>query len=79
MSVTDDCDTLSCDLQVLKGRPTVSGRPGAALEPVDFTQLGRDLAERHQMEVKESDVINAALYPKVCILLVWRKLDVGGA
>lgn len=51
--------------KVLKGAPTLSGRPGASLEPVDFGALKDELCEKHKIQVSEEDIISAALYPKV--------------
>ncbi|CAH1790728.1 unnamed protein product [Owenia fusiformis] len=51
--------------KILKGMPTIDGRPGASLSPLDFAQLGKELAEKHGKTVKERDVISAALYPQV--------------
>lgn len=51
--------------KILKGAPIVEGRPGATLPPVDFTKLKADLVEKHGDQIKETDVMSAALYPKV--------------
>lgn len=50
--------------QVLQGMPTIEGRPGASLPPVDFDVLRKDILTEFP-NAKERDVISAALYPKV--------------
>ena len=50
--------------RVLKGAPTVDGRPGASLPPADLVGLEAELRERHG-PVSVRDVLSAALYPKV--------------
>ncbi|XP_076442517.1 pyruvate carboxylase, mitochondrial-like isoform X2 [Babylonia areolata] len=51
--------------KVLKGAKSFKGRPGATMEPLDFSKLEHKLEESHNMKVKEVDVMSAALYPKV--------------
>jgi pyruvate carboxylase len=52
--------------KILKGQPIVEGRPGASIPHVDFAQLKSDLEEKHgTTDISETDVITAALYPKV--------------
>ena len=44
----------------------LDGRPGASLSPVDFDSLKAELVEKHEdMEIRDTDVMSAALYPKV--------------
>lgn len=50
--------------RVLKDMERVEGRPGAALHPLDFDQLRKELKESH-VKVSERDVMSAALYPQV--------------
>lgn len=50
--------------RVLKDMPRVEGRPGAALAPLDFDKMKKDLKESHA-KVSERDVMSAALYPQV--------------
>lgn len=50
---------------VLKGEKPLDGRPGASLPPVDFEALGEQLRARHIGEIRDVDVMSAALYPKV--------------
>jgi pyruvate carboxylase len=53
-------------LQILKGAPIVDGRPGASIPMVDFEKLKSELKEKHGTDnIKETDVLSAALYPKV--------------
>ena len=44
----------------------IDGRPGASLPPVDFDALKTQLVEKHsEITIKDTDVMSAALYPKV--------------
>ena len=52
-------------MQVLKGAVPITGRPGASLEPLDFSALEDELEKTHGVTAKEVDVMSAALYPKV--------------
>lgn len=53
-------------LQILKGAPIVEGRPGASIPMVDFEKLRNELKEKHGTDnIKDTDVLSAALYPKV--------------
>jgi pyruvate carboxylase len=51
--------------KILKGAPTVEGRPGETLPPLDFTAKKEELIERHGPYINDKDVLSAALYPKV--------------
>jgi len=51
---------------VLKGMPIVEGRPGASMPPMDLDQLKAELIEVHGKEVRDTDVMSAAMYPSVC-------------
>ncbi|XP_068682067.1 pyruvate carboxylase, mitochondrial-like [Montipora capricornis] len=52
--------------KILKGRPTIEGRPGESLEPLDFDALKSKLQEDFgQNAIQDQDVLSAALYPKV--------------
>lgn len=51
--------------KVMKGKPIISGRPGATLPPVNFGDIKEKLEEQHQIQVRDVDVVSAALYPKV--------------
>jgi len=55
----------ACCVQILKGAPVVEGRAGATLPPVDFDKLKADLVEKHGDTIRDTDVMSAALYPKV--------------
>ena len=43
----------------------IEGRPGASIPPVDFGKLKADLVEKHGETIRDTDVMSAALYPKV--------------
>lgn len=52
--------------KILKGRPTIEGRPGESLEPLDFDALKRKLQDDFgETAIRDEDVLSAALYPKV--------------
>jgi len=51
--------------KILKGAPTVDGRPGASLPHIDFPKLKSELVEKHGNVIRDVDVMSAALYPKV--------------
>jgi len=51
--------------RVVKELPCIEGRPGATLPPLDLDALGNELREIHQHEIAPTDVLSAALYPKV--------------
>ncbi|XP_078001035.1 pyruvate carboxylase, mitochondrial-like isoform X2 [Glandiceps talaboti] len=51
--------------KILRGLPTVDGRPGASLPPMDFETLEEELVEKHGSSVRPCDVMSAALYPRV--------------
>lgn len=50
--------------RVLKGAPTIEGRPGASMPDFDLDGLGADLRARHGAAITKRDVLSAALYPK---------------
>jgi pyruvate carboxylase len=50
---------------VLKGLPIVEGDPSARLSPLDFEALTRRLEDKHGRKMRMSDVVSAALYPRV--------------
>lgn len=52
-------------LQVLKDMARVKGRPGESLEAFDFAAVEKSLREEHGNNIREHDVMSAALYPKV--------------
>ncbi len=35
------------------------------MAPMDFNDLRQQLAEKHDMQFKDADLLSAALYPKV--------------
>lgn len=43
----------------------IEGRPGASLPPVDFDSLKAELVDKHGEAIRDTDVMSAALYPKV--------------
>lgn len=52
--------------RVVKDRPTVSGRPGACLPPVNLLDLQTRLREKHPAGgISLRDVLSSAMYPKV--------------
>jgi len=52
--------------RVLKGKPSLDGRPGASLPPVDLGALKARLREKHKPEaITDRDALSSALYPKV--------------
>eukprot|EP00761_Pharyngomonas_kirbyi_P011415 gb/GECH01011440.1/.p1 GENE.gb/GECH01011440.1/~~gb/GECH01011440.1/.p1 ORF type:complete len:1197 (+),score=375.79 gb/GECH01011440.1/:1-3591(+) len=52
--------------KVLRGRPTVSGRPGASMEPMDLDALKDKLSNKFRTStIRDVDVMSAALYPQV--------------
>lgn len=52
--------------KALKGRPTIDGRPGESLEPLDFDALKSKLQQEFgENAIRDEDVLSAALYPKV--------------
>eukprot|EP00051_Salpingoeca_urceolata_P005548 m.74266 g.74266 ORF g.74266 m.74266 type:complete len:1183 (-) comp14420_c0_seq2:68-3616(-) len=54
--------------RVLKGKPTVSGRPGADLDPLDFEAIRKDIAKKFHSgrteDVSDTDVMSSCMYPK---------------
>ena len=52
--------------RVLKGLPKIDGRPGASMAPMDLDQLKADMIEAHGNDVRDTDVMSAAMYPAVC-------------
>merc|ERR1712136_321260 len=53
--------------KILRGEPTIDGRPGASMEPLDLQELNKRLSEEfgHLTHITEEDVMSAAMYPKV--------------
>jgi pyruvate carboxylase len=51
--------------RVLGDKPRVEGRPGAELPPVDLVAMRRDLRSKYGPHLRDTDVLSAALYPKV--------------
>lgn len=43
----------------------LEGRPGASLPPLDLDSLKASLVDKHGEIIKDTDVMSAALYPKV--------------
>lgn len=50
---------------ILKSNPEVLNRPGETLPPVDFEQLGEQLATKLGKPATMKDIVTSALYPKV--------------
>ena len=57
--------TCSLSLKVLKGLPSLEGRPGASLAPVDFDKLRVELEEKHGHSMSDYDLVSSTLYPRV--------------
>ncbi|MCA9651488.1 MAG: pyruvate carboxylase [Myxococcales bacterium] len=51
--------------RVVRGRELMKGRPGATLPPLDLKGLRAELHDKHGPNIREVDVLSAALYPKV--------------
>jgi pyruvate carboxylase len=51
--------------RALHGRARIEGRPGAELPALDLDALAARLRERWGEQIREVDVLSAALYPKV--------------
>ncbi|XP_013779858.1 pyruvate carboxylase, mitochondrial-like [Limulus polyphemus] len=52
--------------KILKGLTPLKGRPGESLASLDFDKLKADLLEKHNIRIRNTDVMSAAMYPKVC-------------
>ncbi len=50
---------------VLKGLPTLAGRPGQSLKPLDLDARARQLSETLGRPVRKDEAISHALYPRV--------------
>ena len=50
---------------ILKGLPTVKGRPSGELPPTDLDALARKLAPKLNRPITRCDAISSALYPRV--------------
>ncbi|KAJ2768603.1 pyruvate carboxylase [Coemansia nantahalensis] len=51
---------------IVRDAPRIDGRPGAALAPLDFDQLRRDLEDKWGPgSIRDVDLLSAALYPAV--------------
>ena len=55
----------SATFQVLRGAPTIDGRPGEFMDPLDFDKLREDLESKHNEPMSDKDLLSSALYPKV--------------
>ena len=51
--------------KILRGEAPITGRPGESLEDLDFEELRKDLEARHGEQLREEDLLSAALYPQV--------------
>jgi len=52
--------------RVLKGKPSVEGRPGASLPPLDFEKILSDLKKKYnEFSIRDVDAVSWAMYPKV--------------
>ncbi|WKY10140.1 hypothetical protein Q1695_002468 [Nippostrongylus brasiliensis] len=51
--------------KVLRGRkPKITGRPGAALKPIDFDYEKRKLEEKHHQLFSDKDTMSSVMFPK---------------
>ncbi len=50
---------------MLKGLPTVDGRPGASMPPKDLVAYKKELQAKHGDLITDEDVISSCLYPNV--------------
>ncbi|CDS06225.1 Putative Pyruvate carboxylase [Lichtheimia ramosa] len=50
---------------IIRDLPRIDGRPGATLPPLDLHKLKEELIEKYGPNIRDYDVISAALYPKV--------------
>ncbi|ALC80937.1 MULTISPECIES: pyruvate carboxylase [Bacillus] len=50
---------------ILKGKKSITVRPGELMEDVSFDELKQEIQEKHGIEPSEQDVIAYSLYPKV--------------
>ena len=51
--------------QVVRDKPVIHGRPGKEMPALDLKQLRRDLVAKYGPWVSDTDVLSAAMYPKV--------------
>ncbi|KAK8763547.1 pyruvate carboxylase isoform X1 [Amblyomma americanum] len=52
--------------KILKDMARITGRPGQSLPPLDLDTLKKKLVEKFGPRVRDTDVMSAAMYPKVC-------------
>lgn len=52
--------------KILKDMARISGRPGQSLPPLDLGALKKKLVDKFGPRIRETDVMSAAMYPKVC-------------
>ncbi|KAI7893577.1 pyruvate carboxylase [Mucor mucedo] len=50
---------------IIRDLPPINGRPGATLEPLDLAGLKTELTAKYGSNIRDYDVISAALYPRV--------------
>jgi len=50
---------------IIRDLPPINGRPGATLQPLDLGQLKAELTAKYGNNIRDYDVISAALYPRV--------------
>ncbi|MCA9662232.1 MAG: pyruvate carboxylase, partial [Myxococcales bacterium] len=51
--------------KVLRGREAIAGRPGASLPALDLGALRGELTKAHGPQIRDVDVLSAAIYPAV--------------
>lgn len=52
--------------KILKDMVRIEGRPGQSLPPLDLEAMKKKLVEKYGPRIKDTDVMSAAMYPKVC-------------
>lgn len=50
---------------MLKGLPTIDGRPGEQMPSLDFANLKKELTEDHGPRINDFDALSSSMYPKV--------------
>ncbi|KAH6926545.1 hypothetical protein HPB50_019752 [Hyalomma asiaticum] len=53
-------------IKILKDMARITGRPGQSLPPLDLGVLKKKLVDKFGPRIRETDVMSAAMYPKVC-------------
>eukprot|EP01124_Arcella_intermedia_P026976 TRINITY_DN5194_c0_g1_i1.p1 TRINITY_DN5194_c0_g1~~TRINITY_DN5194_c0_g1_i1.p1 ORF type:complete len:1188 (-),score=247.95 TRINITY_DN5194_c0_g1_i1:6-3569(-) len=51
--------------KILKGKPSIVGRPGASMAPMDFEKIRTDLSKEFGISIPETILMSYAMYPQV--------------